>query len=144
MLGKWSNPESPDLIFKGAFERFQSEWFERFGWYLFLPLTNSDLHCFNTLHCLTKNEQSEFDSQVLSLVKITIDSINVKGVKAVMPCDESGSIKLFSAFLKSKGINFIACPSCSRQNFDVVGHYSRPDVTKLHVNRDRQSTVEFD
>ncbi len=31
-----------------------------------------------------------------------------------------------------------------RQNFDPVGHYSRPDVTKLHVNRERQSTVEFD
>jgi nitrilase len=31
-----------------------------------------------------------------------------------------------------------------RQNFDVVGHYSRPDVTKLIVNRERQSTVEFD
>ena len=31
-----------------------------------------------------------------------------------------------------------------RQNFDVVGHYSRPDVTKLHVNRERQSTVQFD
>ncbi len=31
-----------------------------------------------------------------------------------------------------------------RQNFDAVGHYSRPDVTKLSVNRDRQSTVEFD
>ena len=31
-----------------------------------------------------------------------------------------------------------------RQNFDVVGHYSRPDITKLHVNRDRQSTVSFD
>ena len=31
-----------------------------------------------------------------------------------------------------------------RQNFDAVGHYSRPDVTKLHVNRDRQSTVKFD
>jgi len=30
-----------------------------------------------------------------------------------------------------------------RQNFDVVGHYSRPDVTKLRVNRERQSTVEF-
>ncbi|MFY0603792.1 MAG: carbon-nitrogen hydrolase family protein [Flavobacteriaceae bacterium] len=30
-----------------------------------------------------------------------------------------------------------------RQNFDPVGHYSRPDVTKLHVNRERQSTVEF-
>ncbi len=31
-----------------------------------------------------------------------------------------------------------------RQNFDAVGHYSRPDVTKLHVNRERQSTVKFD
>ena len=30
-----------------------------------------------------------------------------------------------------------------RQNFDVVGHYARPDVTKLIVNRERQSTVEF-
>lgn len=30
-----------------------------------------------------------------------------------------------------------------RQNFDPVGHYSRPDVTKLMVNRERQSTVAF-
>jgi len=29
-----------------------------------------------------------------------------------------------------------------RQNFDVAGHYSRPDVTKLSVNRKRQSTVK--
>ena len=31
-----------------------------------------------------------------------------------------------------------------RQNFDVAGHYSRPDITKLHLNRDRQSTVSFE
>ncbi len=31
-----------------------------------------------------------------------------------------------------------------RQNFDAVGHYSRPDVTQLSVNRERQSTVWFD
>ena len=30
-----------------------------------------------------------------------------------------------------------------RQNFDPVGHYSRPDVTKLSVNTERQSTVDF-
>ena len=30
-----------------------------------------------------------------------------------------------------------------RQNFDPAGHYSRPDVTKLIVNRERQSTVHL-
>ncbi|MGB3591702.1 MAG: carbon-nitrogen hydrolase family protein [Nonlabens sp.] len=30
-----------------------------------------------------------------------------------------------------------------RQNFDAVGHYSRPDVTHLKVNRTRQTTVDF-
>ncbi len=28
-----------------------------------------------------------------------------------------------------------------RQNFDPAGHYSRPDVTQLHVNQARQTTV---
>ncbi|WP_204343999.1 carbon-nitrogen hydrolase family protein [Psychroserpens algicola] len=30
-----------------------------------------------------------------------------------------------------------------RQNFDPVGHYSRPDVTQLTVHRERQSTIKF-
>ena len=30
-----------------------------------------------------------------------------------------------------------------RQNFDPVGHYSRPDVTQLHINRERQSTIKI-
>jgi len=30
-----------------------------------------------------------------------------------------------------------------RQNFDPVGHYSRPDVTQLTVNRERQGIVKF-
>ncbi|MDC1080652.1 carbon-nitrogen hydrolase family protein [Flavobacteriaceae bacterium] len=30
-----------------------------------------------------------------------------------------------------------------RQNFDPSGHYSRPDVTQLHLNRERQSTLKI-
>jgi len=31
-----------------------------------------------------------------------------------------------------------------RQNFDPAGHYSRPDITRLIVNRKRQSLAEFE
>lgn len=31
-----------------------------------------------------------------------------------------------------------------RQNFDPAGHYARPDVTRLVVNRERQGTVAFE
>lgn len=31
-----------------------------------------------------------------------------------------------------------------RQNFDPTGHYSRPDVTQVYVNRKRQSLAQFD
>jgi nitrilase len=30
-----------------------------------------------------------------------------------------------------------------RQNFDATGHYGRPDVLQLHVNRERQSSVRI-
>ena len=31
-----------------------------------------------------------------------------------------------------------------RHSLDVAGHYSRPDVIRLIVNRERQTTAEFD
>jgi len=31
-----------------------------------------------------------------------------------------------------------------RQNFDPVGHYARPDITQLVLNRERQSTIKFE
>lgn len=34
--------------------------------------------------------------------------------------------------------------AASRRKFDVSGHYARPDVFTLHVNRSKQSPVSFD
>ncbi len=47
-----------------------------------------------------------------------------------------GSEGLFYANLELKKVYE------ERQNFDPVGHYSRPDVTQLKVNRDRPSLLE--
>ena len=107
MLGAWSDPESPDLVFKYVFNQFQEKWLKAKGWQLFLSLHPTDYHCFNTLHSLTKNEQSEFDSQILSLVKITIDSINVKELKKLVLIEEDAkSIKLLTEYLHQGGVTF--------------------------------------
>ncbi len=29
------------------------------------------------------------------------------------------------------------------QNFDPAGHYARPDVTRLTINRQRQNTIKI-
>lgn len=106
MLGAFADAQSPDLIFKSCFERFQEKWLKVKEWPLFLPLSKADDHCFKTLHSLTKNEQSEFDSQVLSLVKITIDSINVKALKKHVSSEETSSIKILTEFLNANGVQF--------------------------------------
>ena len=48
-------------------------------------------------------------------------------------CDEEG---LYTAVIDQARVRE------ERQNFDIAGHYSRPDVTKLTVDRRRQSLIE--
>lgn len=107
ILGDFSDAESPDLVFKLFFQQFQDKWLTSKGWHLFLPLVEADEHCFKTLHSLTKNEQSEFDSQILSLIKITVDSINVKELKKHV-CVEEGDkgIKILTKFLSNANVDF--------------------------------------
>ena len=38
----------------------------------------------------------------------------------------------------------VGAARASRRKFDVAGHYARPDVFTLHVNRTRQSPISFD
>lgn len=103
MLGKPSEALSPDIVFKSTFKRFNKKWLEKYGWPLFKPLSPNDQHCLSSLHSLTSNEQSEFDSQVISLVKCTNDSINVKELKKVVTEEVTGSIKLLAAYLSIQG-----------------------------------------
>lgn len=105
---KFTDPEQPDLYFKYKFEIFQKAWFEKFGWYLFKPLSKDDFHHFKSLHVPLTNDQKELDEQVLSLTKIFIDSLNekelVKGI-SVEKANPKGIDKL-EAFLISKNVRF--------------------------------------
>lgn len=81
-LGEAIDPSFPDLRFKLEFNDFNKQWEEKHGWPLFLPLIEEDKHRWKTLHCLTvPNNNSDFDEQVLSLVKITVDSLNQEQLK---------------------------------------------------------------
>ena len=53
----------------------------------------------------------------------------------VEPCD--GEEKLMVATIDHCRIRE------ERQNFDPAGHYARPDVTHLTLNRNRQSTLKI-
>lgn len=76
IYAEFTDPTSPDLLFKYMLERFQEEWNAKFSWSLFLPLDSADQHYYDTLRVPLTNDQKEFDEQVLALAKILVDSLN--------------------------------------------------------------------
>lgn len=106
-LAQFSDSTNPEFIFKSKFEILQKAWSERFGWSIFLPLSEKDEHFYRSLRSLTTNEQSEFDAQILALTKITIDSINEKELRIFIPTNNKDlkSIGLFELLLNKLDIN---------------------------------------
>lgn len=106
-LGRFSDPENPEHAFKYEFKRLQDAWHKKYGWTIFLPLAKRDEHYLNSIRSMLSNEQSEFDSQILALAKVTIDSINVKEVRGLLglPDPERLSIALIESLMKKLQIN---------------------------------------
>lgn len=104
--GLFADPEHPELYFKYKFQIFQEAWYEKFGWYLFLPLRDDDKYHLKSLHVPTTEEQKEFEDQVLSISKIFIDSLNQSELKKGLtsPKDEPRQIDWLQAFFESKGL----------------------------------------
>ncbi|MFB3895796.1 MAG: hypothetical protein ACE14V_05785 [bacterium] len=102
------DPVKSDLYFKRKYRVLQQKWEERFGWKLFNPLKKGDEHCFQTLRIPLTNEQKEFDEQVLSLVKVLIDSLNEASLEKGLEIEEKDAQGLdkLEAFILSKGFKF--------------------------------------
>ncbi|NES75509.1 MULTISPECIES: hypothetical protein [Okeania] len=96
-------PEQIDLMFKDRFVRFSKNWKESMGWSLFRELAESDQYLFETLRIPLTNSQAEFDSQVLALTKILIDSLNEREIVKATPVGntEIKGISKFQQFLKA-------------------------------------------
>lgn len=106
MLGQFTSPTKPDLMFKQEFGNFNDDWQRRFGWPMFKPLSDEDEHCSIALRVPLTNTQTEFDGQVLALCKIMVDSLNeaelAKGVTH-LPENAKGITKL-NLFLQARGV----------------------------------------
>ncbi|TRZ77222.1 hypothetical protein D4R87_03305 [bacterium] len=118
---KFTNPERIDLYFKQSFYSFQKKWVQRFKWELFIPLHKEDEHHFKSLRIPLTNEISEFDTQIASLVKIFIDSLNEKQIEKglnIIKEEPKGMDKL-EKFLLARGLNFPDMMSFLRNLYDL-------------------------
>ena len=77
-LTQFADPEKPDLVFKHEYDRFNRAFREAKGWDFFLPLHDDDEHFLTGLRLLSKDNQAEFDSQLIALTKVLVDSLNEK------------------------------------------------------------------
>jgi len=105
---KWDVPtDQPDFLFRDAYSEFNENWHRKYGWYFFTPLSSDDKHCFNSLRVPLSEEQSEFDVQILNLVKAFLEPINIKKIKEVFPASykkEDKTIDVLEKWFLSKNI----------------------------------------
>lgn len=153
-LAQFTNSEKADLVFKAGFNSFQKKWHKKFGWHLFKPLAHDDEHFFTALRIPLTNEQSEFDSQVLALTKIMIDSLNEKDiVKKIANIDKnSKGITKFETFLQVNDVsNYEVVIKFFRNLQDLrssgVGHRKGDNykkISKIFGINDKELTKVFE
>jgi hypothetical protein len=101
-----TDPKRPDLVFKHKYMRFQEDYRKVKGWDFFLPLHADDAHLFTGLHLPSTDNQSEFDTMLLALTKIIVDSINEKEIGRgliTLAKDDKGITKI-DKFFREKGL----------------------------------------
>lgn len=104
--GNWAeHSETADLFFKERYNDFNKKWEKRFGWRFYKTLSKENDHHWKSLHIPTTNNLKTFCDQILSLVILTIDSLNEKELsKGIVLQDNDKGISKLEKFLESKDI----------------------------------------
>ena len=104
-----TDPKKPDLVFKDEYIRFQEQFRQFAEWDFFLPMHQDDKHFLIGLRSLVKDNQTEFDAQLLSLTKILVDSINEREISKVLKTlteNDKGITKLEKFFIEKSMADF--------------------------------------
>ena len=112
-LAEWADPdleEDPVFHLRKSFEGVQLASSERHGEELFSPLDEEDKHAYQTLRIPLSQESKEFDEQIMSLAKITVESLNVPLLsrESGLKIDNEqikGSIDLLGAYLSAISVS---------------------------------------
>ena len=102
-----TSSESPVFIFQNKYEEVNHSYTEKVGYPLFLPLHDDDKYTLSGLRIPLLDSQEEFDNQVLSLVKLIIDSLNENKIEmSISPGKKiTGSISKLEELFKKGGLS---------------------------------------
>ena len=92
-LGEWASSDQPDLLFKQSYEQLHKACDRCLGWQLLKPLDSGDEYRFQRLRVPVNDEQCHFDDLVQDLQTVLIESIDVKGLKRLLPVAEKVNLK---------------------------------------------------
>jgi hypothetical protein len=111
-LAEWADPDlqaDPVFHLRRSLEAVQLASSDRHGDELFSPLDDADKHAYETLRVPLTQESKEFDEQIMSLAKLTVESLNVPllSKESGVRIDNEGikgSIDLLGAYLSGMGV----------------------------------------
>lgn len=97
-----SNMADHQFIYK--FNHLSNLWKEKYGWDLFIPLSEKDQYIMKQIQIPVLNNQKEFDQLVQYLVKVIIDSINEKELdKEIDKKENEKGISKLQSWIETKG-----------------------------------------
>ena len=107
LLGQFADADRIEFRFSRAYTAANSTWTVRFGWPLFKDLHLGDEHVAHALHVPTNQGYAAFDTQLVSLAKLVVDSLNEEDLSKNLASGVKGEkgIAKLQRFAQEQGLS---------------------------------------